>query len=358
MEERWLSLYERLVNTDTGFEVSIDEKLDRTSFLADILSDMGFEVRRGRASHVAFRGDPPYITFIGHLDTVFKAGEPERRPFQVRGNEVRGPGVADMKGGVILLLMALERILEDFKGSSIGVVLNVDEEIGSGESAEDHLSMAEKSKFCLSFETGRGKWKVVTGRKGIASLMLKVKGRSGHASLPDSGANAVVELASKVQRVASLRFGDLTVVPTIISGGTKSNVIPDRAELFCDVRFSDFSEIDILKGSMRDLVGEKLVEGTITTYEVEIRRMPMREMEVVGEIIENVSKRLRKEIERIHVGGGGDAAFYTFKGVPAVDGLGIVGEKIHSEDEVAYLDSVESRLAISLGIFEEIVRRG
>ncbi len=358
MNEKWIGIYERLVNTDTGYEVGIEEKLDRTSFVSDILKDMGFEVKRGKASHIAWRGNPPYIAFIGHLDTVFKLGEPERRPFEISNGVVKGPGVADMKGGVILLLMTLERIVDEFRNVPIGVVLNVDEEIGSNFSAEDHLDMAAKSRFCLSFETGRGTWKVVTSRKGIANLVLRVKGKSGHASMPRSGANAIVELSYKIPRLASLRVGDSTVVPTMVDGGVKSNVIPDKAEVFCDVRFSDFSEIDEIKGIVEDLVGEKIVEGTLTTYEMEIRRMPMKKLDPVEEVLKAVSNELGVEIESLYVGGGGDAAFYTSKGVPSIDGLGLVGRNIHSEYEEAYLDTAEDRLKLALKIFEEIVRRG
>ncbi len=188
----WMGLYEKLVNTDTGFDLSIEEKLDSTEFLREILEDLGFEVRRGRASHIAKMGDPPYVTLIGHLDTVFPRGEPERRPFRVEGDIVKGPGVADMKGGAVILLKAIEDYLRIGKKLSLAVVLNVDEEIGSPEGRLDHYEMAENSRFVLSFETGRKDGDVVIGRKGIASLKLKVIGRSGHASMPQSGINALL----------------------------------------------------------------------------------------------------------------------------------------------------------------------
>ena len=358
MDEKWLGIYEKLVNIDTGYEIEVEKKLESTSFLVDILKDMGFEVRRGEASHIAVKGRPPYITMIGHLDTVFRAGEPERRPFEIDGNVVRGPGVADMKGGVVIMLMVLEEISRSYKNVGVGVVLNVDEELGSPLGSKDHVDMAENSRFCLSFETGGGNWKVVTKRKGIASLKIRVFGKSGHASNPDSGANAVVELSGKVPLLVSTNFGELTLVPTIIEGGSKSNVIPDSAWLYCDVRFSSFEELDHLKKMVDDILKDRSVRGTSSSYELEIRRLPMDEIEESLKILEGASKRLGEEIETVHTGGGGDASYYTSKGVPAIDGLGIVGRGIHSEDEEAFLDSVEPRFRLAMALFEEIVGRG
>ncbi len=347
-----MEIYEKLVNTDTGFEIPIGEKLERTEFLVDILRKMGFEVKRGKASHIVTLGDPPYVTLIGHLDTVFKKGEPQRRPFKVEGNLAMGPGVADMKGGIVVMLEALKRFLENGGNLSFEIVLNVDEEIGSPDGRVDHYEAAERSWFCLSFETGRKDGNVVVGRKGIAKLYVKVAGKSGHASMPESGANALLEMADKVLKINALSKGDLTVTPTIFSSGYKVNVIPDEAEAYFDVRYSDMEQIKDLRIKLEDLFHTHLVNGTAASYSIDVRRPPMKTLDTAIEVLEEAKRRSGQNVKGIVVSGGGDASFYTEKGIPAIDGLGIVGRWIHSPDEVAFLDTFEERVKLTLSILE------
>ncbi len=345
---RWLEVYEKLVNTDTGFELSDDEKLDATEFIADILKDMDFNVTRGRASHIATMGSPPYVALIGHLDTVFKRDEPSKRPFRMEGDVVKGPGVADMKGGIVVLLESLRRYLMERKESSLAVVLNVDEEVGSPNGRIDHYEVAKNSFFCLSFETGRKNEAVVLERKGIASLEVTVVGRSGHASLPESGANALVEAADKILKIWQLSRGDLTVTPTVFNSGFKINVIPDKANAMFDVRYKDLDQIRELRLKLEDIFHGKLVPEAKVSYSLEVKRPPMRKMEKAEEVFALAKSHLNLDIKGLSVSGGGDAAFYTEKGVPAIDGLGIVGRWIHSPDEEAYLSTFEGRVRLAM----------
>ncbi len=357
MEKKWLEFYERLVNTDTGYELSIEEKLDATQFVADMLKELGFDVRRGKGSHIATMGNPPRVTLIGHLDTVFKRGEPSKRPFTVEGDVVKGPGVADMKGGIVVMMAALTELLKGSKNLPLQVVLNVDEETGSDVSKEDHYEVAESSYFCLSFETGRKNGAVVVGRKGIASLEVNIMGKAGHASNPESGANALIEMAHKVIEISNLRsrFEKLTIVPTIANSGHKSNVIPEKAYVFFDVRYSDLSEITKLRSFLEDIFMEKAVESTEASYTLTIRRPPMKKHEKAVELLENVMKSMNASYDMLEVGGGGDAAFYTEKDVPAIDGLGIVGRNIHSADEEAFLEWFEPRVNLTLALLQLLI---
>ncbi len=354
----WIEIYEKLVNTDTGFELDVDEKLRSTEFVAEILREMGFDVRTGRASHIAVLGDPPYVTLIGHLDTVFKRGEPQRRPFKRDGDVVKGPGVADMKGGVVVMLESLDRFLKERKELSIAVVLNVDEEVGSPEGRFDHYEMAERSRFCLSFETGRKDEAIVLGRKGIASLKVSIIGKSGHASLPSSGANALIEMSDKLIKLWSLSRGDLTVTPTICSSGYKINVVPDKAEAMLDVRYSDIEQIKDLRLKLEDIFHDKLIERTKVSYSLELKRPPMKKSERAEEVFEIVKERIGKDIKGLFVSGGGDAAFYAEKGVPSVDGLGPVGRWIHSPNEEAYLSTFESRVKLTIEFLKVLEEHG
>ena len=358
MEERWLELYEKLVNTDTGFEVPIEEKLKRTQFIADILSDMGFEVKRGKASHIATIGQPPYITLIGHLDTVFSEDILKDWRFTAEGDVVKGPGVADMKGGIIVLLASLKEFLKEAKNVPIAVVLNVDEEIGSPMGKEDHYKMAEKSSFCLSFETGRKDMGIVMSRKGIATMNIVVYGKAGHASLPKHGANALIEMAYKVIDVADLskKYETMTITPTIATAGYKTNVIPDRAEVTFDIRYGALEDIKKFRIDLEGIFLTPHIEGTEVSYSIEIKRPPMAASPLAEKTAKNAMNKLNVDYPMLSVGGGGDAAFYSEKGVPAIDGLGIVGRHIHSKDEEAYLDTFEPRVRFVQELLTEITK--
>ena len=358
MEGKWFEIYERLVNTDTGYERSIEEKIKETTFIGEILEDLGMNVRTGKASYIATKGEPPFVTLIGHLDTVFKKGEPIIRPFRVEGNVAFGPGVADMKGGVVLILATLEEFLKSTKNLPVAVVLNVDEEIGSPKGKIDHYEMAKSSFFCLSYETGRKNEAIVLERKGIAALEVEMKGKAGHASIPESGANAMIEMADKILKISELskRFENLTVVPTISSSGYKSNVIPESAYIFFDVRYKSVEELKKLRVLLEDVFQTKKEEGVESYYTLEVKRPPMRRYEIAERVARSAMERMGVNYDMLSVGGGGDAAFYTESGVPAIDGLGIVGRYIHSEKEEAYLDTFDSRLAFSLTLLEEVFR--
>ncbi|MCD6551922.1 M20 family metallopeptidase [Thermotoga sp.] len=349
----WMEIYEKLVNTDTGPDLSMEEKLNRTSFLADVLGDLGFKVERRKAAYVAFCGDPPYITLIGHLDTVFPEGEAKRRPFKIEGSIARGPGVCDMKGGVVVLLEALKRFFKE-KRTSVCVVLNVDEELGSPISKDTFLEVAEKTSCCLSFEPGRENGEFISSRKGIISLWLFAHGKKGHASRLDEGVNAIAEISYKIVELLSLngRFSSLTINPTIVKGGLESNVTPDKAEVYFDVRFYEDEEYEFLKRVLENL-STVLPEATIS-YTMKLRRLPMKEDKFLVEIVKSVAREMGMESSFVRATGGGDVAFFSQKNVPSMDGLGIPGGKMHSEEEYAKVDRFEERVNLVVRLLERL----
>lgn len=354
MDRYWLNIYERLVNTDTGFDISCGEKLRRTLFVLDILKDMGFSTTKTRAAFVGKLGNPPYKTLIGHMDTVFPEKEAEKRPFKLESGVVRGPGAADMKGGVITALATLQRAVSEGI-SDVCVILNVDEELGSKESREIFSEIAEQSKCCLSFEPGRENNGLVISRKGIASLQLEVRGISGHASRLEEGANAVVEIAHKICEIYQFNSANLslTVNPTIVKGGKKSNITPNEASAYFDVRFSVEHELSELERFIQKVLSTSHIPGTKSTYTLIKARPPMPENREMKRIILEILDKLNINLPLVHASGGADSAFFAVKGVPFVDGLGISGGRFHSEEEFALLDSFEDRVRLSL----ELLRR-
>lgn len=353
MEKKWLDMFERLVNIDTGFDLDAKAKLSRTQFVVDFLKGLGFDVHEERAAHVAVKGDPPYLTLIGHLDTVFKEGEAAKRPFTVENGVARGPGVADMKGGVVVLLATVDEALKRSL-DGLCVILNVDEELGSKESRETFEKYAKKSACCLSFEPGNVNGEIVVSRKGIASLDIVVKGIKGHASRLEEGANAIVEASHKICQIYALNgtLGDLSVNPTIINGGEKSNITPDLCKFYCDVRFSNKKELGEFERKLAEIARTSSVERTSCEYSLNERRPAMIFMEEMKRALEEVFQRLGKRFELEHSSGGADGAFFTALDVPTLDGLGLCGGRFHSEEEFALLGSFDERVKLSLELLK------
>lgn len=353
MEEKWLKLYEKLVNTDTGFDIDLSVKLERTSFVVEKLREIGFEVFQEQAAHVAIYGEKPYLTMIGHLDTVFKEGESVRRPFQMKDGMIYGPGAADMKGGIITLLATTELAMKtDIR--NMCVILNVDEELGSKTSRQTFEKYACQSLCCLSFEPGGVNGEIVTSRKGIASMNFIVHGKKGHASRLQEGANALIEACRKIDKIYSLNgvFNDLTLNPTIMNAGEKSNITPDLCNAYFDIRFSSKQDLESCREKIQEICSISSIEGTSCEFSLEQRRPAMGFHPQMKIALENAFEKLGKRLDLQHSSGGADSAFFYEFGVPTVDGLGITGGRFHSEEEYAILSSFEPRVALALEILK------
>ncbi|MFD0938740.1 M20/M25/M40 family metallo-hydrolase, partial [Methylobacterium trifolii] len=197
------------------------------------------------------------ILLVGHMDTVFQAGEAARRPFRIEGGRATGPGVMDDKGGIVIALYALH-ILRDvgftnFK--TITLLLNSSEEIGSPGARALIEAQAREHDAVLNLEPGRPADGLVVFRKGSANFLVEVKGRSAHAGVaPDSGRNAATELAHQALQIGHLgdRSKETTVNVTVLKAGTVTNIIPDTASAQGDVRALVPEEFDRVE---RDLAG-------------------------------------------------------------------------------------------------------
>ena len=354
LKMEWKELYEKLVNTDTGRDVDKEEKVEKTRFVAGILKDLGFKVEEKDGAFMGIMGNPPYTTLIGHLDTVFPRGEPERRPFRIEGDKALGPGVADMKGGIVVLIEALKKFLEEKGQGNLCVVLNLDEELGSPWSRKVFEEVRKDTKYCLSFEPGRENGSFVSSRRGIASLLIEVAGKKAHASRLDLGANAILELSLEIPEIYKLNeeFEDLSLNPTLINGGEKSNITPDKAKVFFDVRFDSMDSLNALKERIDSL--NTKVKGTSKNFVLEVRRPPMKESSELVELVRKVAKDLNMEISFTGTPGGGDAAFFSEAGVPSLDGFGIPGGNFHSEEEYALLNEFENRIKLTVEVLKKL----
>ncbi|HEY6538625.1 MAG TPA: M20/M25/M40 family metallo-hydrolase [Candidatus Dormibacteraeota bacterium] len=299
----------------------------------------------------------PSVLLLGHLDTVWDVNSFEPL-FGLSQGRVVGPGVFDMKGGIVVALAAVAALQErPGRGGGLTVLLTGDEEVGSGRSRALIETEARAAAAVLVLEPPVGE-AIKVARKGVGGYRISVKGRAAHAGLePERGVNSLVGIAPLVAKIAGLGRPDLgtTVSPTRLRAGTRTNVIPAEAALEVDVRFAttaEASRVDLEMHQLRvDLPGAELeVSGGANRPPFErssaARLFRLAEMTAV----ELGWPRLEGAV----AGGGSDGNFTAALGVPTLDGLGIVGGNAHAEGEWADLNSLPRRAALLAGLVEKI----
>jgi glutamate carboxypeptidase len=304
------------------------------------------------------RGKP--IMLLGHFDTVWDIGTLARMPFKTEKGRIWGPGVFDMKGGIVIMLETI-RALKEKHGElprPITVWLVADEEVGSDSSRPTTEALAKKSEAVLVLEPCRLDSAIKTARKGVGDYTVRVTGVSSHAGVDfEKGQSAILELARQVQKIAS--FTDLkrgiTVNPGMIRGGTRTNVVADLAEVECDIRVTKMKDAATLDKKFRGLkpVNRKCrieVEGGVN-------RPPMERSAGVAKLFkigQGVAKDLGFALKEHATGGGSDGNFTAALGVPTLDGLGAVGDGAHALHESILIDELPRRVALIAGLIERI----
>jgi glutamate carboxypeptidase len=306
------------------------------------------------------------IMLMIHYDTVFGTGEAAKRPFKIDGNKAYGPGIADAKGGALLIVYALdiarERGFKDYK--TLTVLFNPDEEKSSLGSREMIAKLSADQDYVLVFEPPEADV-VTVATNGIAYVHLAVKGRASHAgSAPEAGRNAAIELSNQIVQLKDLGSAakGTTVNWTVIQSGDRVNIIPEKASATADMRMSDVGEIQRVQGDADKIIQKKLIPETDVSVKVENRRPPFSRnagTDKLAASADSIYKELGKSIKPLAMRYGTDAGFaYNPKsGKPVVlDGMGIVGDRIHSSDEWADLDSVVPRLYLTVRMMEVMGR--
>lgn len=302
------------------------------------------------------------IMLMIHYDTVFGIGEAAKRPFKIVGNKAFGPGVADAKSGALLIVHALgiaqERDFKDYK--TLTVLFNPDEEKSSLGSRDMIAKLSSVQDYVLVFEPPEADV-VTVATNGIAYVHLDVKGRASHAgSAPEAGRNAAVELSNQILQLKDLGSPDkgTTVNWTVIKVGDRVNIIPDKASATADMRMSDVKELQRVQADADKIVLKKMIADTEVSVRVENRRPPFSknaETDRLAATADSIYKELGKSITPVSMRYGTDAGFaYNPNSAKPVviDGMGIVGDRIHSADEWADLDSVVPRLYLTVRMLE------
>ena len=307
-------------------------------------------------------GRPFDVMFLGHMDTVFPEGEAAKRPFSIQGNKALGPGVCDMKGGLLVVLHSLEALKHHgiLDSLSLCVAFNGDEETGSDASKEWIVETAKKSLRTFVYEPCRPGYRFVLQRKGGGSFHLAVKGREAHAGAdPEKGVNAVVELAHQIVRIHALNENDkgTTAQVTVVSGGDKVNIIPALAEASIDIRISAREEKDRGEDFFNTLGDQPFFKDSTLRIQGHIDRPPMEPGEAtqkLWDLVRTTGKTMDLPMEPISTGGCSDGNYTSFSGTPTIDGMGIVGANSHRPDEYAELDSIDNMVLLTARICKAI----
>jgi glutamate carboxypeptidase len=301
------------------------------------------------------------VLLLGHYDTVYPLGTLPTMPCHLVNGKLTGPGVLDMKSGIGLMLHAIAA-LKDWHGDlprPVTVLLVSDEEVGSDSSRAITESLAKKAAAVLVLEPSYGlRGAVKTARKGVGEYQVRVTGKASHAGLDfEKGANAIVELARQIERIAGftdLKKG-LTVNVGIVGGGTRTNVVPAEALARVDVRIArrnDAAGIDKKMRGLRAFNRKCKVE-----LSGGVNRPPMeRAAGIAGlyEVAAGIARDLGWKLAEAAVGGGSDGNFTAGLGIPTLDGLGGVGDGAHAVHEHIVISELPRRAALLAGLIERV----
>lgn len=296
-------------------------------------------------------GGAPRVLVLGHHDTVFPLGTLAARPFAVADGRATGPGVFDMKAGIVQAIHAVAA-LDDASG--VEMLFTADEEVGS---VTSRALLEERALACgnvLVLEPSADGGAVKTGRKGVGTFEVVIHGRAAHAGLePEKGVNALVEAAHQVLRIAA--FADpaagTTVTPTVAHAGTAENVVPAEARMRIDVRVTSAAEKERIEALMAALV--PVVDGTRIEVSGAIDRPPMPESASASlfPLVQEVAPGIRG----VAVGGGSDGNFTAALGVPTLDGLGAVGGGAHADHEWVDVETMPARTELLAALLRRLL---
>jgi len=323
----------------------------------------------GRMVLARFRGTgTARILLLAHMDTVYDTGMMARQPFRIEGDRAYGPGIADDKHGVAVILhtLAILRAMDFRAYGALTVLINGDEEISSPGSRGLVTRLGREHDVVLSCESGgpEGDDRIQLATAGIGDVLLTVTGRASHAGVaPEQGRNALYELAHQILRMRDLSdpASGVKLNWTVASAGSVRNVIPASARAVADVRVRHVSDWDGLEARVRERVADRLIPDTTVEVVVERRRPPLEPTEASRRVAER-ARRIYAEVGRTltvtseKTGGGTDAAIAAIESRAAVvEGLGLQGYGMHSsEAEFIYLRSIVPRLYLLTGLITDV----
>jgi glutamate carboxypeptidase len=302
------------------------------------------------------------VLMVGHMDTVFDDGTASERPFSVREDRAYGPGVSDMKGGLLSGFVATEVLREvGFDGfEHITYVCNPDEEVGSPSSSATIGRLAAEHDAALILESGRANGDIVSSRKGTTDFVIRIHGRAAHAGVePDEGRSAVIEAAHKAIEIADIhgRWPGVTCNVGVLRGGTRSNVVAEEAVLEVDLRAPELATLEEAKRAIEALCAQPRLDGVTISVRADGSHRPMEKTRASQRLVDEaaaVAGELGFALRDTATGGASDGNTTSAAGCPTLDGLGPVGGGAHSRDEWLDLESVVPRIALLAGVITRL----
>lgn len=298
------------------------------------------------------------ILLMGHMDTVFPAGTAARRPFRVEGGRAYGPGVADMKSGLVMNVFVAEALAR-CGGNALPVRLffSCDEEIGSPVTRERIMDVARGARAVFNAEPGRVSGNLVTGRKGSMVVEFEVEGVAAHAGINHAqGASAIDALARKILALHALTDAGRGITTNVgcVQGGIVPNMVAPHATAQLDVRFTADTDVDALYEQVRAIVEAEAPARTRGRITAMRRTQPMaRTPETLLALYQRGARQLGFSVEGEFTGGAADSGLTASVGTPTLCGTGPVGGHAHTEREYCELSTFVPRAqALALAILE------
>ena len=367
-EPAYLADLERLINLDCG-SYTRDGVNEVATWVTAFLARLGGAVTRhpdpggvlGDTVEAVFEGEPggPRAILLGHTDTVFPEGTAAARPFTVRDGVATGPGVTDMKSGLLTLLYGLEAALGVAAAGGgvlpferLTVISNPDEEIGSPSSTPHVERVARACDVAFSLECARANGDIVSSRKGTGDYVLTVHGRAAHAGVePEKGRSAILAAAHLVVGLHGLtgRWPGVTCNVGVIEGGIRPNVVAEGTVLQVDLRAVDRAAMEAADAAIRELAAMPAVPDVTIDVELRHRHWPMEKLERSSRLVDlaqGLAAGLGFEVRDAATGGASDANTTAGLGVPSLDGLGPIGGMDHSPQEWLDVTSIVPRTTL------------
>jgi glutamate carboxypeptidase len=297
------------------------------------------------------------ILVLTHIDTVWPVGKIVKMPFYVSGNKLYGPGVLDMKAGVVMLLTALRSLqgLNVKLQKRVTVVVNTAEETGHAAARDLIRKLARKASLVLCLEPALPGGALKLERKGRLVVRLDVRGRAAHGGSPEKGVSAIEELVTQLARLKRLRTGETTVNVGLAGGGEKANVVAENAWAVLDIRFWKSTDRDRVLKVLREAV--PALGGARLKVSVESTMPPMEKTKASGKLFvraQEIAAGMGLSLKGGKTGGGSDASIAAGMGIPTLDGLGPDGDGIHAEHEHLILSSFVERTALLTELLREL----
>jgi glutamate carboxypeptidase len=297
------------------------------------------------------------ILVLTHIDTVWTVGKIKEMPFYVSGDKVFGPGVLDMKAGLVMAIFSLKTLhdLNIKPNKKIAIFINSAEEIQSEASEKLIKKLTRKSACVLCLEPALPGGVLKMERKGRLAVKLECKGKAAHAGSPDQGINAIDELITHVGHLKRLTTKQVTMNIGQIEGGEKANIVAEKACAVLDFRFWKNAQKERILSALKQL--QPTQSGARIRSYVESLTPPMEKSRASANLLAQARKvalSFDMELEAGKTGGGSDASIASTLGVPTLDGMGPEGQGIHSKNEHLLLSSFIQRTALLTELFRQL----